>query len=102
MEYCCHIWGGAPSCYLGFLDTATKTYMQDCYGPSLAMASLEPLAHRRNVASLSEGCYKDVYVNSFFPHTTRPRNSLPIEHFPLIFSCFKSRINRHLLTIGSF
>ena len=27
--------------------------------------------------------YKDVYVNSFFPHTVRPWNSLPIECFPL-------------------
>ena len=27
-------------------------------------------------------CYKDVYVNSFFPHTVRLWNSLPIECFP--------------------
>ena len=26
-------------------------------------------------------CYKDVYVNSFFPHTARLWNSLPIEAF---------------------
>ena len=30
-------------------------------------------------------CYKDVYVNSFFPHTARPWNSLPIECFPLTY-----------------
>ena len=49
-------------------------------------------------------CYKDVYVNSFFPHTTKLWNSLPIERFPLTYdlSDFKSRINRHLLTVGSF
>ena len=48
-------------------------------------------------------CYKDVYVNSFFPHTVRPWNSLPIEWFRLTcdLSDFKSRINRHLLTVGS-
>ena len=129
MEYCCHVWAGAPSCYLEF---------------SLA-ASLEPLAHRRNVASLSlfyryyfgrcsselaqlvplpysrgrstrysdrlhdfsvtiPRCYKDVYVNSFFPRTARLWNSLPIECFPLTYdlSGFKSRINRYLLTVGSF
>ena len=28
-------------------------------------------------------CYKDVYVNSFFPRTARLWNSLPIECFPL-------------------
>ena len=88
--------------------------------------SLEPLAHRRNVASLSlfykyyfgrcsselvqlvplpfsrgrstrfsnslhdfsvtiPRCCKDVYVNSFLPRTTRLRNSLPIECFPLTY-----------------
>ena len=47
-------------------------------------------------------CYKDVYVNSFFPHIARLWNSLPIECFPLTYNLdgFKSRINRHLL--GSF
>ena len=111
----------------------------------LLTPSLEPLAHRRNVASLSlfyryyfrrcsselaqlvpvpysQGrsthysdrlhdfsvtiprCYKDVYVNSFFPRTAGPWNSLPIECFPLTYdlSGFKSRINRYLLTVGSF
>ena len=51
-------------------------------------------------------CYKDVYVNSFFPRTTVSFlwNSLPIECFPLTYdlSGFKSRINRYLLTVGSF
>ena len=47
-------------------------------------------------------CYKDVYVNSFFPRTARIWNSLSLECFPLTYdrSGFKSRINR--LTIGSF
>ena len=49
-------------------------------------------------------CYKDVYINSFFPRTVRLWNSLPIECFPLTHNVngFKSRINRHLLTVGSF
>ena len=49
-------------------------------------------------------CYKDVYVNSFFPRTARLWNSLPIECFPLTYNLngFESRINRHILTIGSF
>ena len=51
MEYCCHIWAGALTCYLELLD---KLQNQICraVGPSLA-ASLEPLAYCRNVASLS-------------------------------------------------
>ena len=143
MEYCCHVWAGAPSCYLDLLDKLQKRICR-IVGPSLA-ASLEPLAHRRNVASLSlfyrfyfgrcsselaqlvplpfsrgrstrysdrlhdfsvtiPRCYKDVYVNSFFPRTAELWNSLPIECFPLTYdlSGFKSRINRHLLTVVSF
>ena len=127
-EYWCHIYTGAPR----------------TVGPSLA-ASLEPLAHHRNVANLSllyryyfgrcsseltqlvplpfsrgrstrysdrlhdfsvtiPRCYKDVYVNSFFPRTAKLWNSLLIECFPLTYdlSGLKSRINRHLLTVGSF
>ena len=143
MKYCCHVWAGAPSCYLELLDKLQKGICR-IVGPSLA-ASLEPLAHRRNVASLSlfyryyfarcslelaelipfpfsrgkstrysdrlhdfsvtiPRCYKDVYVNSFFPRTAKLWNSLPIEYFALTYdlSGFKSRINRHLLTVGSF
>ena len=49
-------------------------------------------------------CYKNVCVNSFFPRTDRLRNSVPIECFPLTYDLhgFKSRVNRHLLTVGSF
>ena len=143
MEYCCHVWAGAPSCYLDLLDKLQKRICK-IVGPSLA-ASLEPLVHRRNVASLSffyryyfgrcsselaqlvplpfsrgrstrysdrlqdfsvtiPRCYKDVYVNSFFPHTAKLWNSLPIECFRLTYdlSGFRFRINRHLLTVGSF
>ena len=143
MEYCCHDWADAPSCYLELLDKLQK-WICKTVGPSLA-ASLEPLAHRRNVASLtlfyryyfvrcSSGmaqlvpllfslgrstryfdglhdftitiprCSKDVYVNSFFPCIARLWNSQPIESFPLTYDLrgFKSRINRYLLTVGSF
>ena len=51
MEYCCYVWAGAPSCYLELLDKLQKQICR-AVGPSLA-ASLEPLAHCRNVASLS-------------------------------------------------
>ena len=51
MEYCCHVWAGAPSCYFELLDKLQKRICR-IVGPLLA-ASLEPLAHRGNVASLS-------------------------------------------------
>ena len=94
-----------------------KLYQIVCVGPSL-VASLKPLAHHRNVGSLSlfykynfgrcsseltelvslrhscgsctryskrlhdfsvifPRCYKDFYVNSFFPRTARLWYSLP-------------------------
>ena len=110
MEYCCQLGAGALSCHLELLDKLQKQIFSTV-GPSRA-ASLEPLAHRRNVASLSllyryhfgrcsselaqlvplpfsQGrstqysdslhdfsvtipiCYKDIYVNCYFPRTAR-------------------------------
>ena len=48
--------------------------------------------------------YKGVYVNSFFPLTARLGNSLRKECVYLTYdlSGFKSRTNRHFLTLGSF
>ena len=43
VEYRCHIWADAPSCYLELLDKVQKQICRT-FGPSLA-ASLEPLAH---------------------------------------------------------
>ena len=143
MEYCCHFWVGAPSYYLDLLDKLQKQICR-IVGPSLA-DSLQPLAHRRNVARLSlfyryyfgrcsselaqlvplpfsrgrfthysdrlydfsvtiPRCYRNIYVNSFFPRTATLWNSLSIECFPLTYdlSGFKSTINRHLLTVGYF
>ena len=51
MKYCCHVWAGAPSCYLELLDKLQKKICRTVT-PSLA-TSLEPLAHCRNMASLS-------------------------------------------------
>ena len=50
MEYCCHVWADAPSCYLELLDKLQKRICRTV-GPSFAAS--EPLAHRRNVARLS-------------------------------------------------
>ena len=50
MQYCCHVWVGAIVCYLEMFYKLQKLICRTV-GPSLA-TSLEPLAHRRNVASL--------------------------------------------------
>ena len=51
MEYCCHVWAGAPSCYLDMSDKLQKMVCRPV-GPSLN-ASLELLVHHQNVACSS-------------------------------------------------
>ena len=51
LKYCCHVCAGTLSCYLELLDMLQKR-INRTVGPSLA-PSLEPLAHRRNVARVS-------------------------------------------------
>ena len=48
--------------------------------------------------------YKGFYVNSFFPRTARLLNSFSAKCFPLTYdlNSFKSRVNRHLSSLGAF
>ena len=124
MEYCCHVWAGARSCYLELLTKLQKRIYRTV-GPSLAryyfgrcsseLAQLVPLPFSRgrptrysdrlhDFSVTIPRCYKDVYVNSFFPRTARLWNSLSMECFPLTYNLngFTSRINRHIVTVGSF
>ena len=51
MKYCCHLWAGAPNCYLELLEKLQKRI---CRAVGLSLAgSLEPLVSRQNVACLS-------------------------------------------------
>ena len=50
MEYCCHLWAGAPSHLLNLLDRIQNRVV-NMIGPRLAQ-TLQPLSHRRDVASL--------------------------------------------------
>ena len=43
MEYCCHVWDGAPSCYLKLLDKLEERLCRTVV--PLLPVSLEPLAH---------------------------------------------------------
>ena len=63
MEYCCHVWAGAPSCYLELLDKLQKRICRTV-GLSLA-ASMEPLAHRQNVAILTILTWKNLCLAEF-------------------------------------
>ena len=51
MEYRCHIWACAPTCYLELLDKLQK-WICRTVGPSLAVC-LNPLTHCWNVVNLS-------------------------------------------------
>ena len=51
LEYFCHVWAGAPSCYLDMLDKLQKKICRTV-GPSFS-ASFEPLSHSQNVTSMS-------------------------------------------------
>ena len=50
LEYCCHIWAGAPACHLSLFKRVQK-HIVNLVGEELG-SSLQPLSHRRSVASL--------------------------------------------------
>ena len=60
MGYCCHVWAGAPGCYLELLDKLQK-WICNTVSRSLT-ASLEPLAHHGNVATLISLFYRYYFV----------------------------------------
>ena len=74
IEYCCHVWAGAPSCYLELLDKLQK-WICRAVGTLLA-DSLEPLAHHWNVAIIS----------FFYRYNFGRCSSEMAELFPLRFS----------------
>ena len=64
LEYCCHVWAGAPSCFLEMLVKLQKRICRTV-GWSFASSSW-PLGHRLNAASLilSIGIILvDIYLN---------------------------------------
>ena len=92
MEYCCHLWAGAPKTHLSLLDRVEKR-LKNLTGKKLG-AELQPLSVRRDVASLSlfyryyfgrcssalEGCVPQPKV---FSRSTRRANPLTCYHVSL-------------------
>ena len=113
MQDCCSLtcsfsWTLGASSKCGSLSLFYRYYFGRC---SSEQAQLVPLPFSRGRSThysdrlhdfsvTISRCYKDVYVNSFFPPSARLWISLPIKCFPLAydFSGFMSRINRHFLT----
>ena len=89
MEYCCLVWGGAPSCYLELLDNPQKRIWRTV-DPSSA-ACLEPLAHHQNVASLS----------LFFRHYFGRCSSELAQLVPLVLSPFLDVTRMSMSTVSS-
>ena len=97
MEYCCHVWGNAPICYLELLDKVDVylnwlnwlhlLILEDLPWELVSAASSTSSASTHYSDKLHDfsiiipRSYIDVYVNSFFPRTSRLWNSLPIEYF---------------------
>ena len=105
MEYCCHVWAGAPSYSLAMLDKLQK-HMQDCC--SFTFFFSWPLAYRWNVASLSlfywyyfGRCSSELGQLVALPFS-QGRSTCYSDIWHDFSLTIKSRINRHLLSIGFF
>ena len=85
MEYCCHLWSGAPKSHLSFLDRVQHR-MKKLVGSDL-YSTLQPLSQRRDVASLSlfyryyfgrcsDGLHTTMFPAFVASRSTRRTNSL--------------------------
>ena len=79
------------------------------FGSSVFCSAKNRCAHIFSVLSpvylkLFLDVIRDVYAKSSFPHPTRPWNFLPVEYFTLTYDVngYKSVVNRHFLSLGSF
>ena len=91
IEYCCHVWIGAPSCYLELLEKLQKWICRSV-DPSL-VASLESLAHLRNLASL----------NLFYSYNFGSCSSELAQLVPLYFICGRStRYSNSMIFLSPF
>ena len=94
MEYCCHVRGGARICYLELLDKLQKQICRTV-GSSLT-ASLEPLAHRQNVASLN------LFYRYYFGRCSSELAQLvPLPYSRGKTTCYSDRFNNFSVTILS-
>ena len=75
IEYCCHIWAGAPADCLSLLDRIQRRIC-NAIGQDLS-SKLDSLSHRRNVASLS------LFYRYFHGHCSAELSSLcpPLKTF---------------------
>ena len=90
------------------LSLFSRHYFSTCSSKLAELVSL-PYSRERSYRysnrmrnfSVIPRCYKDVYVNSIFSHTTGPWNYLPAKRFPLIYNLksFISAVNRRIFNL---
>ena len=81
------------------------TFFRYCFGRCLSeLAELVPLSYSNGFSVTIPRCYKDLYVNIFYSGKAKVWNFLPAEWFPLSYDLngFKFRMSRYLLSLGSF
>ena len=72
LEYCSHVWGGAPPSSLSLLDRVQQTVIRLIADPDLT-SSLQSLSHRRGFASLSPFYrYRHIFCSSELAATVLP------------------------------
>ena len=110
MQYC---WS-FTCCFSGTLGSSSNLFYRYYFGRCFSeLAQLTPLPFSRRRSTRYSDRLHDFSVTildvtrmsmSTVSRTARLWNSLSMECFPLTYdlSGFKSRINRHLLTVGSF
>ena len=92
IEYCCYVWAGAPRCYLEMLHKLQERISRTV-GPLLA-AFLKPLAHRQNVASLS-----DFYRYYCGRCTSELAQLVPLTYSQGSSTCYSDRLHNVSVTI---
>ena len=92
MDYCCHIWAGAPSWYLGLLDKLQR-WIYRTFGPWLA-ASFEPVAHHQNLPSLSF-----FYRYYFGKYSSELAQLVPLPDSRGKSTCYTDRLHNFSITI---
>ena len=95
MEYCCHVWAGAPKCYLDLLDKLQRRISRVA-GPDLS-ASLQSLAHHHNVASLS------LLYRYYFCHCSDELAELvPLPHAHSHATRYSNRLHDFVVTVPQY
>ena len=112
MEYCCHLWAGAPRTHLQLLDRVEKRAknLMGLMGQQLANKLL-PLSVRRDVASLSLFCRyyfgkcssalgENVPKSKVFSRNTRRANPLTCYHVNIERTRTQARSQSFLVRTG--